>query len=86
MIKLFIILMDNQNLEFYLPTDIFELIFIKINSNYGTLHLKFVSKNWYTEGVKAPPEKRNKFLFFGNVNMHAPCASHFVRQCLHCAS
>ena len=37
----FIVKMNN---EFYLPTEIWELIFLKINSDYGRLHLKFASK------------------------------------------
>ena len=38
-----------QNLEFYLPTELWILIFDKISYNYDgiPLHIKFVCKSWY---------------------------------------
>ena len=41
--------MNNQTIEFYLPTELWVLIFDKITYNYEgiPLHIKFVCKSWY---------------------------------------
>ena len=48
--------MNNLNLEFYLPTELWVLIFDKINYHYKgiPLHIKFVCKSWYDIFIHIP--------------------------------
>ena len=63
--------MDNLNLEFYLPTELWILIFEKIKYNYENkfyennftcipLHVKFVCKSWYAIFKQIPKFAKNK--------------------------
>ena len=68
--------MNDQNLEFYLPNEIWTSIFDKINLNYNALplHIKFVCKNWYNILKSTKRFSKNNCYGINNKNYSAAVA------------